>query len=63
MEQVLAALRAQQAELAGLVADLDETGLSQPSRCTGWTVADVLLHMAQTDEMASGPTSDVAQRR
>lgn len=53
MEQVLAALRAQQAELAGLVADLDETGLSQPSRCTGWTVADVLLHMAQTDEMAS----------
>jgi uncharacterized protein (TIGR03084 family) len=53
MNEVLAALRAQQAELAGLVADLDETGLSHPSRCTGWTVADVLLHMAQTDEMAS----------
>lgn len=52
MEAVVSALRAQQAELAGYVADLDAEGLLRPSRCRGWTVADVLVHLAQTDEMA-----------
>lgn len=52
MDDVVAALRAQQAELAGYVADLDGDGLLRPSRCPGWTVADVLLHLAQTNEMA-----------
>jgi uncharacterized protein (TIGR03084 family) len=52
MDDVVAALRAQQAELAGYVADLDAAGLLRPSRCPGWTVADVLLHLAQTNEMA-----------
>ena len=52
MESIVAALRDQQAELDGYVADLDEAGLLQPSRCDGWTVADVLLHLAQTNEMA-----------
>jgi uncharacterized protein (TIGR03084 family) len=52
MDEVVDALRAQQAELASYVADLDAAGLGRPSRCAGWTVADVLLHLAQTDEMA-----------
>ena len=52
METILAALAAQQAELAALVAPLDETGWERPSRCEGWTVADVVLHLAQTNEMA-----------
>lgn len=52
MEPVLAALAAQQLELADLVAELDATGLERPSRCPGWSVADVLLHLAQTNEMA-----------
>lgn len=52
MDDVVDALAAQQAELGTLVADLDEVGLGRPSRCPGWTVADVLLHLAQTNEMA-----------
>ena len=52
MDDVVADLRGQQAELAGYVADLDADGLARPSRCPGWTVADVLLHLAQTNEMA-----------
>jgi uncharacterized protein (TIGR03084 family) len=52
MEEIVAALQAQQDELAGLVADADERALLAPSRCDGWTVADVLLHLAQTNEMA-----------
>ena len=45
-------LTAQDAELASIVDPLDQAGLLAPSRCPGWTVADVLLHLAQTNEMA-----------
>ena len=50
MEPVVAALADQQSELDGLVRDLDESGWARPSRCAGWTIADVVLHLAQTDE-------------
>lgn len=46
------ALAAQQAELIDLVRRRDEHDLLAASRCEGWTVADVLLHLAQTNEMA-----------
>lgn len=46
------ALREQQEELAALVSRASTADLSRPSRCPGWTVADVLLHLAQTNEMA-----------
>ncbi len=45
-------LVAQQAELAGLLASLDDDGWARPSRCAGWSIADVVLHVAQTNEMA-----------
>lgn len=45
-------LVAQQAELAGLLASLDDDGWARPSRCAGWSIADVVLHIAQTNEMA-----------
>lgn len=49
---VLAALHDQQSELATLLGPLDEEGWSSPTRCDGWTVGDVVLHLAQTNEMA-----------
>lgn len=49
METIVAALAAQQAELDGL---LDPEAWDAPSRCAGWSVADVVLHLAQTNEMA-----------
>ena len=48
----MAALAAQQDELTSIVSPLDETGWLHPSRCDGWSVADVVLHLAQTNEMA-----------
>ena len=48
------ALVEQQAELDGLVAGLDEAGWQRPSACAGWSVSDVVLHLAQTQEMALG---------
>jgi uncharacterized protein (TIGR03084 family) len=55
----ISALTEQQTELSDLLAPLDDDGWSSPSRCEGWSVADVVLHLAQTNEMAIGS----AQRR
>lgn len=52
MDRIVAALAAQQADLEAIIAPLDDQGWRAPSRCAGWTVADVVLHLAQTDEMA-----------
>jgi uncharacterized protein (TIGR03084 family) len=52
VDPVVAALAAQQDDLKNLVAPLDAAGWATPSRCGGWSVADVVLHLAQTDEMA-----------
>jgi uncharacterized protein (TIGR03084 family) len=52
VDALLADLAAQHAELAGVLAGLDTAGWDAPSRCTGWSVSDVVLHLAQTDEMA-----------
>lgn len=53
MEPVLVALRAQLDELDALLAPLDEAGWALPSACEGWTIADVVLHLAQTNELAT----------
>ena len=52
MDEIVGALREQQAELGAIVTGLGDDDLLRPSRCDGWTVADVLLHLAQTNEMA-----------
>lgn len=52
MEKISAALAGQHAELAGLLAGLDEAGWAAKTRCPGWDVSDVVLHLAQTEELA-----------
>jgi uncharacterized protein (TIGR03084 family) len=52
LDEIVAALAGQQAELSGLVAGIDEDRWQRPSRCEGWTVADVVLHVAQSNELA-----------
>ena len=54
MREILAALDAQQTELDSLLRDLDDDGWATPvPACPGWSVADVVLHLAQTDEMGA----------
>jgi uncharacterized protein (TIGR03084 family) len=50
--EVLDALAEQHAELDAVLDGLDEVGWHRPTRCEGWDVADVVLHLAQTDELA-----------
>ena len=51
---VVAGLEQQQHALAGLLEPLDADGWRRPTRCEGWDVADVVLHLAQTNELAIG---------
>ena len=58
MDRVVAALAAQQDELTALLTGLDGAGWSTPTpRCPGWDVADVVLHMVQSHEMAIASTT------
>src|SRR5436305_5512040 len=52
MDPVVTALADQQTELTNILEGLDDADWQRPSRCEGWTVADVVLHLAQTNEMA-----------
>jgi uncharacterized protein (TIGR03084 family) len=51
---IVAALGEQHDELAGILAELTDADWARPTRCDGWVVSDVVLHLAQTDEMAIG---------
>ena len=53
MIDIMDALREQHQELLSIVTGLAEDQLALPSACEGWSVSDVLLHLAQTDEMAA----------
>jgi len=54
VDEIVIALAEQHAELAGILAPLDDTDWRRDSPCDGWTVADVVLHLSQTDELAIG---------
>ena len=54
MVDPVSALAGQQDELSRILTDLDGDGWHRPTRCEGWDVADVVLHLAQTNEMAIG---------
>lgn len=40
-------------ELDALLASLDTDDWRRPTRCDGWDIADVVLHLAQTNELAT----------
>jgi uncharacterized protein (TIGR03084 family) len=52
MNEIVSAWEEQQAELDGLINPVDDDAWARPSRCDGWSVSDVVLHLAQTNEMA-----------
>ncbi|MCI0344098.1 MAG: maleylpyruvate isomerase N-terminal domain-containing protein, partial [Chloroflexi bacterium] len=52
MRPIVEALAAQDAELEGLLAELDRSGWTLATPCEGWDVADVVIHVAQTNEFA-----------
>jgi uncharacterized protein (TIGR03084 family) len=53
MDEVVVALRDELDALDSLVSGLDGSDWRRPSACPGWSVADVLVHLAQTNEVAT----------
>ena len=51
VDEIVAALAAQDEELAGLLTGRSDDDWHRPSPCEGWDVADVVLHVAQTNEL------------
>ena len=49
---LLADLAGQHAELWSLLKPLDDSAWKRPTPCDAWDVADVVLHLHQTDELA-----------
>jgi uncharacterized protein (TIGR03084 family) len=54
MDRVLEDLAAEHLALKDLLDGLSDDQLGSPTRCEGWDVTDVLIHLAQSDEMAVG---------
>ena len=52
MHEVLTALAGQQQELTDLLTQCRSEDWARPSACDGWDVADVVLHMVQTNDLA-----------
>lgn len=52
VHEIVAALADQDDELAGLLTRRSDADWQRPTPCEGWTVADVVLHVAQTNELA-----------
>ena len=61
--EIIDDLTAEYARLDGILAPLDAKGWATPSLAPGWTVCDVVLHLAQTEEMAAATvTAPVGER-
>jgi uncharacterized protein (TIGR03084 family) len=52
MDPAVTALSEQQVSLKSLLEGLTPEDWESPTRCEGWIIADVVLHLAQSDEMA-----------
>jgi uncharacterized protein (TIGR03084 family) len=57
-DDVLPALAMQHGDLGAILTGLDADQWKRATRCPGWDVADVVLHLAQTDEMAIASLED-----
>ena len=55
-------LEAEQDRLEGILASLDGTQWAAPSAAPGWSVTDVVLHLAQTEEAVVASVSGAALR-
>ena len=55
-------LSAEQERLAGILGGLDEARWASASGAAGWTIADVVLHLAQSEESVVATASGGALR-
>ena len=56
-------LMAEQMRIESILAGLDQGGWATASLCDGWSVCDVVLHLAQTQEAAAATLSHPVRQR
>jgi uncharacterized protein (TIGR03084 family) len=55
--EIIDDLVAEERRIESILGQLDDTAWATPSLCTGWTICDVVLHLAQTEEAAAATVS------
>src|SRR6266516_4875846 len=58
MDDVVDAFEQEGQVLDGFLSSMDDEQWQHPSLCDGWSVADVVLHLAQTEESVVGTFED-----
>jgi uncharacterized protein (TIGR03084 family) len=53
VQEILDALADEHAALRERLSDLSPADWARPSQCAGWSIADVVLHLSQTDTLAA----------
>src|SRR5215212_10810412 len=53
VDEILTHLADQHGELDDILAGLDDSAWALPSACEGWSVADVVVHLTQSDDGAT----------
>ena len=51
--EIIEDLLAEQARIESILDHLSEADWAGPSLCAGWSISDVVLHLAQTQEAAA----------
>jgi uncharacterized protein (TIGR03084 family) len=51
--EIIDDLSAEQSRIESILEGLDDDGWATPSLCPGWSICDVVLHLAQTQEAAA----------
>ena len=60
---VLDDLEAEYARLDGILSGLDDAAWRSPSAAEGWSIADVVLHLAQSEELAVASVAEAGVER
>jgi uncharacterized protein (TIGR03084 family) len=55
--EIIDDLMAEQQRIQSILSHLDDASWATPSLCVGWSVCDVVLHLAQTEEAAAATVS------
>ncbi len=55
--EIIDDLTAEQQRIESILNQLDDAGWAVPSLCAGWSICDVVLHLALTEEMAAAAVS------
>ena len=61
--EIIDDLVAEEGRIESILSQLDDVAWATPSLCPGWSICDVMLHLALTEEMAAATVSQPVTER